>query len=348
MLRTGASSRRAAGIGRKSRRALLLALAMLMVTAANAQADSVAISFGPDPTEEVPIPITASWSSTSPDASVFVTIKPDGPLGCGSSYLVDEPNSSDLLSSSDALTGSTTKPWTIEDPGTSIVCGYLQDTYRDTSPLAVTGPVMLGVRSARASVAIQAPARVDVGSVFQLNVPVVTELRRTVIVTIKPAGGRGCEATYLLDEPNSSDVFSKDVQGNQSVAANVTASTTRGTYLLCAYVGESYRDVSPEAITAATFLVGPDPCIEARAQLTSATKAVKTAEASVARYRASSKRYASRAKRAHGSKRRSLQRLAKRDRSRYTSAVRRRAKVRATLGSAQATTRAACGSAAQR
>jgi hypothetical protein len=357
MLRAGARTRRRAitsgawpasaecgYVPRSLPRALLLALAMLMLTAASARADSLTVTFGADPTEEVPVPITATWSSTDPSPEVIVTIKPNGPLGCGANYLVDDPNSQNVIDRSGPSSGTATGTRTVEDPGSSILCGYLLRNSGDTSPLAVTGPVMLTVRSAKASVGIQVPARVDTGQAFALSAPATTELRRSLIVTLKPAGGRGCEATYVLDDPISTNVLDTTVQGIQTATSTITASSTRGTYLLCAYVGETSGDPAPEAVASATFLVGPDPCVEARAKLASAGKAVKTAESSVTRYRTSYRRYSSRAKRAHGAKHRSLQRLAKRDRSRYTSAVRRRAKARATLASAQAAVTAACGS----
>jgi hypothetical protein len=203
--------------------------------------------------------------------------------------------------------------------------------------------VTLTIRAARATVALTVPPRVDAGKVFALNVPVTTELGRNLYVTVKPAGGRGCEATYALDNPNSDNIiWSRGVQGAQTVTENVTASTTNGTYLLCAYIQESESDPGPEATSSATFLVGPDPCVTATAALTKAQKAVKTAEAAVKRNRSAWKRYDKRAKRAHGATRRSLAKKAKTYKSRYASAVRSRAKARAKLATAQANQTAAC------
>jgi len=317
---------------------------MVLATSASAHAaETLTLTFGADPTEEVPIPVTATWTSADPDPRVIVTIKPDGPLGCGSAYNVDDPSSSDVIYTTGSSSGTTTQNWTINDPGTSILCGYLQNTAGDSTPLAVTGAVRLAVRSARATVSIQVPPRVDAGQVFALSAPVSTELSRRLIVTLKPAGGRGCEATYALDDPNSSDAIYTTVQGSQTGTANVTASSTNGTYLLCAYVVESAGDPAPEATASTTFLVGPDPCVTARAKLKSATKAVTTAEKAVTRYRKSYKAYEKKAKRAHGAKRASYKRLAKRDKSRYKSAVRTRSQKRSALSTAQAAVTAACG-----
>jgi hypothetical protein len=328
-------------------RALLLAVALLSLGAASALADTITLSFGTaDPTEEVPVPVTATWSSGDPSASVFVTVKPAGSLGCAQNYSVDDPNSDDLMwDRGGALTGTTTENLTESAPGTWTLCGYLQHASDSATPLAVTGPVALSVRSARASVAISAPPRVDPGQTFSISLPVTAELSRALFVTVKPAGGRGCEASYSLDDPNSDDViWDRGVQGSVTTTQNLTASQTAGTYLLCAYVQESSSDPSPEATSSATFLVGPDPCTTAKTALTKANQAVKTAEAAVSRYRKAYTRDRSRARHAHGAKRRSLLKLYKRDRSRYTSAVRQRAKKRAALSAAQSAKLHACGS----
>ena len=179
----------------------------------------------------------------------------------------------------------------------------------------------------------------DTGKVYSLAVNATTELQRTVFVTVKPAGGRGCEATYAADDPLSTDVMTTSNQGAQTLTRNVTASSTNGTYLLCAYAQESGNDAAPEATAFAQFLVGPDPCLTAKAALTSAGKALRNAEASVNRNRAAHKRYSRAVKR--GSKR--ARPLKRRAYSRYRSAVRRRAKARATYASRQAAVTATCG-----
>jgi hypothetical protein len=322
-------------------------LAALALTTGSARAaDSVTVSFGADPTEEVPLPVTLSWSSTDSTVGAFLTIKPIGSLGCGANYTADRANSRDVASGYGQTNPSKSVNWTQPDPGSYLLCAYLHhDSNGSSVPLATT-TATLTVRAARATVALAPPARVDAGQKFTLNVPVTTELQRGVFVTQKPAGGRGCEATYQLDRANAADVLYRSVQGTATASTDITAAQTNGTYLLCAYVQESSDDPAPEATTSATYLVGPDPCVAARQQLATANKAVKTAESSVNRYRSSYRRYDQRAKRAHGAKRRSLLRLAKRDRSRYRSAVRRRAAARGTLANAQAAVTTACGGAA--
>jgi hypothetical protein len=325
---------------------VLLTVALLFSLSASAQAaDTISVSFGADPTEEVPIAITQTWSASSTNWLALVTIKPAGPLGCGVSYAADDPNSTDVMSTYTSAAGGTqSRNWTLETPGTYTLCAYLQESSSSTTPKAVSGPVALTVREARASMTLSVPARVDAGAVFPVSAAVTTELNRLVLVTAKPAGGRGCEATYALDDPNSNDVFSTYLQGTQSYSRNYTASSTAGTYLLCGYVQEGSSDAAPEAVTLAYFLVGPDPCVTARTALTAQQKKVKTAETSVSRNRSSWKKYDKKAKRAHGAKRKSYARQAKKYKSRYTSAVRKRAQERAKLATAQTNVTTACGS----
>jgi hypothetical protein len=326
--------------------ALLGVLLLLCLTvAAAADADSISLTTGADPTEEVPLPITATWSTAQRSPRVLVTVKPAGSLGCAPTYAVDDPNSSDVIYDTSATnpTGSTTSNWTPEDPSSWIFCGYLQSSEDSTVTLATSAPLTVAVRGARASASIVVPARVDSGQPYPLSVPVTSELARQLYVTVKPAGGRPCEATYALDDPNSSDaIYAQPVSGNQTVTVNASAITAVGGYLLCAYVQEDSSDTAAEATAQATFQVGPDPCLAAKATLASATKAVHVAETSVNRNRISYKRYLRAVRRAHGRTRRTKRLLANRAHSRYVSAVHRRSTARARLAKAQAGVTSAC------
>ena len=325
---------------------LIALLACLAFGAASAQAaDSISITVGGDPTEEVPLPITVAWTSALTSPRVMVTVKPSGGQTCGANYAADTPNSDDVIYRDDL--GSSlgyARNWTFRDPGTFILCGYLQTTSSDTTPLKTTGPINVTVRQAKATVAINVPPRVDPGQVVQLSFPVTTELGRNLYVTVKPVGGRGCAATQSLDEPLSDQVlYDTEVQGTQTVQRNFTASQTKASYLLCAYIQEFGSDPSPEATASATFLVGPDPCIEANDKLRSAQRAVRIAETSVNNNRKSYTRYRNLAARRRGYARKVYRSLARRALSRYQSAVRRRANARATLATAQAGVSQACG-----
>lgn len=322
--------------------ALLLAVTGCALAAVTASAaESISISYGSDPTEEVPVAISTTWNSASSSAEAFITVKPSGGQGCAPSYAADDPNSSDVVSGYGA-SGTASANRTFDDPGAFILCGYLQNNSSDTTPRATTGPVTVTVRSAHASIAITAPARVDPGTSFAISVPVTAELRREVFVTVKPAGGRACEATYALDDPNSSDVLSDSAQGTQTLSATWTAGSSNGTYLLCAYVQENSSDPSPEATGSTQFRVGPDPCVSAKQALRKARKATLLAEKAATHYRRQYTRYGKLARANRGATRRKYQRLATRAHSRYRSAVRRRAAARALLVRRQAGVASSC------
>jgi hypothetical protein len=319
---------------RKARAGAALSTAFVLMTlsAASAQADSISVTTGSDPTEEVPLPITATWSSGDPGPQVLVTVKPSGPQGCAVNYSADAANSDTIIGHDGVASGSWSVNQTFRDPGTFTLCGYLQHSTSDTSPLAATGPVAVTVRAGRATVAIAAPARVSPRKTFALIANVTAELPRELLVTAKRAGGRGCEATYALDAPNSETLVSTDVQGTQTVKRTAEASSTRGTYLLCAYVQETTSDPSPEAVGSTQFVVGPDPCTAAKAVVTKVRKALSSAKRTEKRRKATWNRLQ------HGHHRAA----ARRARARYRRAARRRARIAALLVSKKAEATTAC------
>lgn len=323
----------------KSGIGLLLTCAFVLLAVTNAfAADSISVTVGSDPTEEVPVPLTVNFTSADTGARAYVTVKPAGPLGCAPNYGADDPTSSDVLWSSS--TGASTNR-TFSEPGVFVLCGYLQSS-SPTVPLAVTGPISMTIRAARASIALTVPPRVDTDQAFKFTAAVTTELARRVFLTIKPVGGRGCESTYALDDPNSTDVDSRQTQGTQTLDITTTAPRTAARYLLCAYVQEDSGDPAPEATTSAEILVGPDPCVTARGAVAKANRDVRVAEGSVARNRVSWRRYSAAARSARGYRRKVLRDLSRRAKSRYASAVRRRAAARGRLAAAQAAVTANC------
>ena len=311
---------------RSFRLSLIGALACFALFASTAQAeDTIGVTFGADPTEEVPVPITVAWSAASSSIRVHVTVKPAGGLGCAPNYAADDPNSRDVIyNAGGTATGSRSDNEVFSEPGAFTVCGYLQNSTNDTV-LKATGPVALTVRSANAGVALAVPARVDPGQTFAVTANVTAELQRRLFVTLKPAGGRGCEPNYAADDPISSDqIYGRTVQGTVSESENVTASQTNGNYLLCAYIQESSSDTAPEAVSSAVFAVGPDPCAVARAALSAAKRKLTSARASITRNRKLITRYAAAARRGSQANRRRNRALANAARKRYRSAQVRR------------------------
>ena len=302
-----------------------LALALTTMGEASASADTVTVS-APAPTEEVAVPITVGWAG-APGQRVFTTSKP-GPGGCGATFLgdLDLPGSTEVISTAGngAATGTVSAPKAFDEPGTQTLCAYLQTGDDAASASAVSGPVTLTVRSAHATVGIATRPRVGAGQPLGIDLSVTTELARRVYVTIKPAGGRGCEASYSLDTSNADVVLRHDARGTQDVTVERTAPNSVGTYLLCAYVQERSDDLDPEATGSATFVVGPDQCAAAKSVLAKAQKTMKLAEAAVVRLR------------------KLVKRKPKTYRRSYATAVRTRANAKQQLAAARAGVKNAC------
>jgi hypothetical protein len=325
--------------------ALIGTLVCCSIAAGTAQADdTISVTFGADPTEEVPLPITLAWSSATASVRAYVTVKPAGGLGCAPNYAADEPNSSDVIDNAGGTpTGSASENRTFGEPGTFTLCGYLQSS-SDGAVLRATGPVALTVRSANAAVALVVPARVDPGQTFAITANVTAELRRGLFVTVKPAGGRGCEPNYAADDPISSDaIYNAAVQGSASVSENITASQTAGNYLLCAYVQEGSGDTAPEGMASAQFAVGPDPCKAARSALAAAKRKLKSAEASITRNRKAIARYKTAVRRRAKANRRHNQALLNAARKRYRTAQVSRVNARKSVTKRTAAVAKACG-----
>lgn len=329
---------------RSFRLSLIGTIACFALFVGSAQAaETITVSFGADPTEEVPLPVTVAWSSADSSVSVRVTVKPAGGLACAPNYAADAPNSSDVIYTSGTTSGSSSENRAFPDPGTFTVCGYLEDPSTDTVLMA-TGPITLTVRSATATVALAVPARVDRGQTFAVTANVTAELRRSLFVTVKPAGGRGCAPSYAADDPISSDViYTSGVQGTVSRQENFTASETNGSYLLCAYIQEGSGDSAPEAAASAVFAVGPDPCKAARLMLAAAKRKLASAQASVKRNRKAVARYTSAARRGSSAARRHNRALLAAARKRYRSALARRVTARKSVAKRTKARTNACG-----
>lgn len=305
--------------------------------------DTVTVTFGADPTEEVPLPITAAWSSTDSSVRVRVTVKPAGGLACAANFAADNPNSNDVIYTSGTTSGSTSENETFSEPGVFTLCGYLEDPSTD-AVLMATGPLTLAVRSAAATVALAVPPRVDPGQTFAVTAYFTAELSRSLFVTVKPAGGRGCEPSYAADSPNSRDViYTSGVQGTGNRQENFTASDVNGNYLLCSYVQEGSSDTAPEAVNQALFAVGPDPCAAARSALAAAKRKLRSIQTSVTRNRKAVARYTSAARRGSRASRRLNRARLSSARKRYRSAVTRRVAARKSVAKRTTAVRTACG-----
>lgn len=303
-------------------RALLLALALLGPGAASAAADTVTVTVGPDPTEEVPFVVNASWASAVKRQHVSVTIKPAGSLSCAVNRGADEPVSDSVVSAStDDVAGTVSNTVARDAPGDYVLCAYLQSGHDATVPAAVSGPVSVTVRPARASISLAFPPRVDPGQPFPVSAAVTAEVFRYLFVEAMPDGGRGCGAAAVITTPA---LIARPVQGVQTVSDERPAPEAGGRYLLCGFVQEGGWDTAADAIATGTFSVGPDPCVAAKAALKQALKTLRLADAAVKRFR------------------KLVKRKPKTYRASYKMAVRTRANARKPLAAARTGVRSAC------
>lgn len=308
-----------------SARALALALALLGVGATSAAADTISVTAGPDPAEEVPVRLDVRWTQAADAGRVYVTAKPAGSSGCGATYAIDAAAGEDvqLPSLAEGAAGARIAEHTFRDPGAFVICGYLQDSSAAPSARAVTGPITVDVRSARASLALSAPVHVSAGARYAVTATVSAERPRRLFVTIRRADGHGCAAAQRLDA-SGDRVLGRGVGLQETLTAEQIASKTPGTYLLCGYVQEWSTDAAAEATASTTFVVAPDGCDAAKTALAKAQQTMQLAEAAVTRFRALMKR------------------KPKTYRRSYATAVRTRANARRRLAAARGEVRRAC------
>jgi hypothetical protein len=233
---------------------IALTVGSLACWAAAAQADTIALSAVPDRLEEVPFMITATGAGSA-DSSVFATIKPAGPLGCGATYSTD-PGGSDVMFSKDAE-GSYAVSGTaeVDEPGTYLICAWVQQWSSDSTAIAATS-LMVDVRSARSSLVIHGRSSIRRRHTAAFDFSGAAELDRYVMAKVKRAGSRGCGSSYDTDS-GQSILWSDRVQGYFHVrkAPDRYYLQHRGRYLICAWVQESWDDLAPEAVASFRFRV---------------------------------------------------------------------------------------------
>jgi hypothetical protein len=262
VLQNGPGAREAAGeldkeIAAMIRRTLaiiVLAVASLSSWAAAARADTVALSVAPDRVEEVPFMVTAAGLGGA-DHAVFATIKPVGPLGCGPTYSTDA-GGHDVIFSADSEGAYTVNGTAeVDDPGTYLICAWVQEWSSDTSAYAATS-LVVDVRQARASLVIHGKSRIKRRHTAVFDLSGASELDRYVYAKVKRTGSRGCGSSYRTDSGEDL-AYADAVQGYFGVreTADRWDLPRRGRYLVCAWVQEDWTDLSPEAATSFRFRV---------------------------------------------------------------------------------------------
>ena len=325
------------------RRAVGLACVLSLVGAASASADdTLSLSVPAGAVEDVPTSITATWTSDDDTPWVALYVKPGVGGGCAVGPSEEDVVALRISAERPPTLDPVVKAWTPHEPGPYTVCGYVRD---DDFLDYTVASYELNVRSPAASVAIQAPARVDPGQAVAITVPATAELERRLYVTVKSgATGLGCPANYAADQPVSRDLINATLIGAQAPAVAWTAPKVNGPWVFCAYVQESIRDPSPEAAATLTVSVAPDPCVQAVAALTAASKTSSRADANVRSARSAYKRADRTAKRAHGKARARLRRAASRKKAALRKTITAQSRAHGARDATLAAKVAACGS----
>ena len=255
-----------------------LAVLATLAFAAPAAAQSVAISVAPDPVENVPFLVTATGVGVKWH-NVYATIKPVGPVGCGTSFDTD-PDGGSFMYGLDAEGAYAVQDTAaVDNPGSYLICAWLQEYSSSPQPLATTS-VIVNVRSAQATLAITGPTHLRLGTTANFTFSGTTEVQRQVVAKVKRAGGRPCGSSSSVDE-GENVIYGDNVQGNYTAleAPDTYEVDQRGTYLLCAWIQEGSGDPAPEAAASYTFTVGTLPgCTTARQRVTHARRAVRSAK----------------------------------------------------------------------
>jgi hypothetical protein len=324
------------------RRAVPLACLLSLLGAASASADdTISLSVPAGAVEDVATTITGTWASDDDTPWVALFVKPGVGGGCAVGPSEEDVGAVRISGERPPTLDPVVKSWTPHEPGPYTVCGYVRDDdYLDYTVASFE----LNVRAPAASVAIQAPARVDPGQAVAITVPATAELERRLYVTVKSgATGLGCPANYAADQPISRDLVNATLIGAQAPAVTWTAPKINGPWVFCAYVEESVRDPSPEAAASLTISVGPDPCVQAVAALTAASKTSSGADANVRSARSAYKRADRAAKRAHGRSRARLRRQASRKKAYLRKMITAQSRAHGARDAATAAKVAACG-----
>jgi hypothetical protein len=239
---------------RSSLAVIVLAVASLASWAAAAQADTVALSVVPDRLEEVPFMVTATGAGAK-DSEVFGTIKPAGPLGCGATYGTD-PGGSDVMFAKDAEGAySVSGTADVDDPGTYLICAWVQQWSSDSVALAATS-LTVDVRQSRSSLVIHGKSSIRRRHTAVFDFSGASELDRYVFAKVKRVGSRGCGSSYQTDSGEDL-AYAEGVQGYFHVreTADRYDLPHRGRYLVCAWVQEGWSDLAPEAAASFRFRV---------------------------------------------------------------------------------------------
>jgi hypothetical protein len=181
-------------------------------------------------------------------SSVFAYIRPAGGAPCAATAST-ESNSQNVVSGSAPVGPYTfSATHTEQAPGDFLLCGYL-GTFTTT---AVATSKVITIRPNRATLTVAGPPTALPDQPFVLTFQGATEVARTLYGTIKPAGGTGCGSSSSTDV-GSVATLSGALQGAYTIPKS--QSLHAGNYLVCAWVQETFTDLTPDAATTTTISI---------------------------------------------------------------------------------------------
>ena len=278
-----------------------------MTAPAAASAYSVSIAASADPAEERAITLTVSGVADA-GTDLFVTRRAAGSQDCAATRRTDI-GGADMPSPT--VTGAFTRQMTFTqaEPGQTMICAWLQDSYSDAAARARAVPLIVTVRGNAASVSLAGPAQAPrAGEMAVITPTVQTEVPRQLTIYGYPAKAPGdtsacaTSITTAIGSQRNMSGSGIDVSGLSATPLSwrtPAQPAAGGVWLLCAWVQEGYADVNAEAQHAMFLTVAPTVgCERAQKRLAAAQAAVRSAETKAKRAKARARRPAKRRVRA--------------------------------------------------
>ncbi len=226
---------------------LLAATVVLALSPAVAQA-AVGVTIGPDPLEDRAITFVGTGDVAG--TKLYAKVRPAG-VPCAPVYKGE--TGTDVFFADPIGTQSIK---TIDDPGTYVICAYLQQFSGDNSA-ASAATVPLNVRPNNATIAIAVPRVANPGAGIPVTFAGTTEIGRELYAKTKPAGAGACGQSRGADP--STDTIASGLPASAAFATPRLAGPFRspGQYLVCAWIQEGFGDAVAEAAASAVINVVP-------------------------------------------------------------------------------------------
>ncbi|MEY2443345.1 MAG: hypothetical protein QOJ46_2771 [bacterium] len=238
---------------------LTCVLATLALGTGTASGSTVSLTIGADPVESVTTQIGAAGSMTAPGGeSLYATVKPTGAAGCGANRDADI---GDTLISTFAPVGPYTRSvnHTFLTAGSYLLCAWTQT---DSTTVTASYTTTAFVRVPKLSLAVAAPAAVQMGQTFQVSATTQAEAARNLYVLALVDTGRGCpaNASAASNEASSTIIDGAEVTGGPATDTRNVTLQTPGRYLLCGYLHYQGSATPPQAVST-TVLTVLAPCV---------------------------------------------------------------------------------------